>query len=341
MDRSSLVVRRWHKQFFALSALGLVLLIGTVGYHVLGAPYASWMDSLYMTFITITTIGYVESVDVSQYEYGRLFTIFIGMTGIGVIGYVISTATAFMLESDLNETWRRKRMQQAISRLSGHYIVCGIGRVGSNVAHELAATGHRHVVIDTNGRNLELFRERHADTLFLHADAADNDVLVAAGIRNARGLFAVASEDNMNLVIALSAKQLNPGLRVVARCHDLKNMEKLRLAGADEIVSPDFTGGLRIVSAMLRPQLAGFMEVMQHSENSLRMEEFEVPEPLHGRALGDWCPESREYVALGLRHDQRWIFKPEAAQTLSRGDLIVVMTTPQGRQELERRLAGA
>jgi voltage-gated potassium channel len=328
------------KLLLALLALVVVMAIGTFGYHALGAPKASWLDSFYMTFVTISTIGYHEVVDVSQHQYGRLFTVFVGITGIGVLGYVLSTVTAFMLESDINVSWRRKKMLQTISRMSDHYIVCGIGRVGSNVAHELVMTGRPSVVIDNNLANLESYLEHHPAQPYLHADATDNDVLLAAGVTRARGVFAVASDDSMNLVISLSAKQLNPGLRVVARCHDLKNVEKTRRAGADEIVSPDFTGGLRIVSAMLRPQVVTFLDEMLRTDNNLRMEEFTIPEGFSGKPLGILNLGSRNYVVLAIRHDRHWIFNPDAQHKLHEGDVLMVMTTPEGRNRLERLMQG-
>jgi len=328
------------KLTLALLALLAVMAIGTLGYHALGVPRASWLDSFYMTFVTISTIGYHEVVDVSHYQYGRLFTVFIGITGIGVLGYVLSTVTAFMLESDLNVSWRRKKMLQTISKMSGHYIVCGVGRVGSNVAHELAMTGHASVIIDSSLDHLESYLEHHPAQSYLHADATDNDVLLAAGIARARGVFAVASDDSINLVISLSAKQLNPELRVVARCHDLKNVTKTRRAGADEIVSPDFTGGLRIVSAMLRPQVVTFLDEMLRTDNNLRMEEFTIPPGFDGKVLEVLNLNSRNYVVLAIRHDRKWVFNPEARYRLHEGDVLMVMTTPEGRDRLERLMQG-
>lgn len=324
----------------ALLALLLILTMGTLGYHVLGGNKYSWMDCFYMTFITISTIGYHEVVDVSQYPYGRLFTVFVGMAGIGVLGYVLSTVTAFMLESDLNTTWRRTKMMQTISKMSGHYIVCGIGRVGSNVAHELAMTGRACVVIDSSLQHIEAYLEKHPAQSYLHADASDNDVLLAAGVTRARGLFAVATDDSQNLVISLSAKQLNPKLRVVARCHDMKNVEKTRKAGADEIVSPDFTGGLRLVSAMVRPSVVSFLDEMLRTDNNLRMEEFPIPEEFAGKSLNVLNLGSRHYVLLAIRQGQQWTFNPDTNHVMQAGDVLMMMTTPQGRNRLEHLMQG-
>ena len=340
VDSNSSNVRR--NLLFSFAALSLVLGIGTVGYRILGDYHYSWMDCFYMTFITIATIGYGEIVDVTGYEYGRLFTVFIGIAGIGVMGYVLSTLTAFMLESDLNESWRRKKMLQRIAQLKNHYIVCGVGLVGSNVAHELASTGRVCVIVDTNMETIRRYLENHPDQLFLHGDATDNDVLLAAGVTHAQGVFAVAHNDSQNLVISLSAKQLNPALRVVARCHDLKNAEKTRRAGADEIVSPDFTGGLRIVSAMVRPHVVSFLDDMLKSEEGLRMEEIIIPQELSGKMLAVLYHGNKDCLVLAIRNARKgWIFNPPVQHILQGEDVLMVMTSPEGRARLEQLMQGA
>lgn len=329
------------KIVLSMIALLLVMLIGTVGYRILSDGHSSWMDCLYMTFITIASIGYSEIVDVSGYEYGRLFTIFIGVTGIGTMGYALSTFTAFMLESDLNIEWRRGKMRQKIAKLEGHYIVCGVGRVGSNVVFELTMTGRTCVLIDQNLQHIENCLAKHPHLLYLQGDATDNDILLAAGVQNARGVFAVAQDDAQNLVISLSAKQLNPKLRVVARCHDVKNVDKTLRAGADEIVSPDFTGGLRLVSAMVRPQVVSFLDDMLKSEDNLRMEEIAVPEGFDSKPLSVINPVSRDFVVLAIRHQkENWVFNPHAEYVLHAGDVMMVMTTPEGRSRLEQLIQG-
>lgn len=326
---------------YAMIALVLVLIIGTLGYRIIGGDKHSWMDCFYMTFITISTIGFNEVVDVTHYEYGRLFTVFMGATGIGVLGYVVSTVTAFILESDLSLELRRKKMQQKIAKLEDHYIVCGAGRVGSNVVHELAVTGRPCVMIEPDTESIRKYLENHPAQLYLQGDATDDDVLLAAGLMKARGVFAVAHDDNDNLVISLSVKQLNPNLRVVARCHDLKNAEKVRRAGADEIVSPDFTGGLRLVSAMVRPQVVSFLDDMLKSEGSLRMEEIIMPASFDSQQLSALHPGGQDFVVLAIRQQQgTWMLNPKSDLTLHGGDVMMVMTTPDGRRQLEQMIRG-
>lgn len=337
MHQQSKVVRNL---VIALLALVVVFIIGTLGYHILGGDHHSWLDCFYMTFITISTIGYGEVVDVTHYEYGRLFTVFIGIAGIGVLGYVLSTFTAFMLESDLNVSWRRKKMQKKIAQLKDHYIVCGVGRVGSNVAHELELTGRPFVIIDGEMSVIQHYLDTHPEQLYLQGDATDNDVLLAAGVVSARGVFAVAHDDSANLVISLSAKQLNPDLRVVARCHDMKNAEKTRRVGADEIISPDYSGGLSLVSAMVRPNVMNFLDEMLKSDSKLRMEEMRIPQRLVHQTLSVLYDENKDCMVLAIQRQAAWQFNPSPDHTLQENDVLMVMTTPQGRARLEHLMRG-
>jgi voltage-gated potassium channel len=324
----------------AMLALVMVFIVGTVGYRILGGPEYTWQDCFYMTFITIATIGFHEAVDVTRYEYGRMFTVFIGIAGIGVLGYVLSTLTAFMLENDLNVSRRRKKMQKKIAQMKNHYIVCGVGLVGSNVAHDLELTGRPSVIIDNDTRNIHRYLETHPSQLYLNGDATDNDVLKAAGVMSARGVFAVAHDDSANLVISLSSKQLNPVLRVVARCHDMKNADKTRRAGADEVISPDFSGGLRIVSAMVRPNVMNFLDEMLKSESHLRMEEIIIPDSLSDKPLSMLYHGNKDCMVLALHRNETWQFNPLSSQRLQDKDVLMVMTTPEGRSRLEQLIQG-
>jgi voltage-gated potassium channel len=220
--------------------------------------------------------------------------------------------------------------------------VGGVGRVGSNVVHELAITGRSCVLIDQSMPHIENCLIKHPGLLYLQGDATDNDILLSAGVKRAKGVFEVAQDDSQNLVISLSVKQLNPDLRVVARCHEVKNVEKTLRAGADEIVSPDFTGGLRLVSAMVRPQVMNFLDDMLKSEDGLRMEEILLPAGLDNKNLGVLHPDGEEFVVLAIRQQLgKWVFNPQVQQTLHGGDVMMVMTTPEGRSRIEQLIQGA
>ncbi len=333
--------RNRHFRGLVWGCLGMVLVhaAGTAGYHYIGRPHAGWIDSFYMTFITVATIGYAEVVDLTHHPYGRLFTVAIAVVGIATMSFLFSTLVALLIESDLNITLRRRRMERQIAGLSGHYIVCGLGRVGANVAEELLATQRAFVVIERDAQAIERWEERHPGTLFLHDDAADDDALRRAGVVKAAGVFAVTADDSQNLMVSLSVKLLNPQARVVARLHDIRNADKARRAGADEIVSPDFTGGLRIASAMLRPHVVTFMDQMLRDESGMRMEEVAVPAHRPPARVGDLVPRSREYVLVAAHEHGRWVFNPDEDHLVRPGSALILMASPDGRRQVERLLA--
>ena len=337
------VFRSRHFRGLVAGAMALVAVhaVGTLGYHYIGRPRAGWIDSFYMTFITVATIGYSEVVDLSHHPYGRLFTVAIAVVGIVTMSYLFSTFLALLIESDLNAAFRKRRMERQIAAMSGHYIVCGIGRVGSNVASELLKTQRPFVVIEVNSLAVSHWIEKHPNTLYLASDAADDDALRRAGVHRAAGVFAVTGDDSHNLMIALSVKLLNPRCRVVARLHDVRNADKARRAGADEIVSPDFTGGMRIASAMVRPHVVNFMDQMLRTDESLRVEEVMVPAGFTARRIGELVPRSPHYILMATHERGQWVFNPQEDHVVQPGTALVLMTSPEGRHHVESLLRAA
>jgi voltage-gated potassium channel len=316
----------------------LVTALGTVVYHEIGSPAATWIDSFYFTFITIATIGYGETVDLSTHPMGRLFTVFIAIVGIGTMSYLFSTLVALLIDSDLNAELRKKRMEKEISELKGHYIVCGIGRVGSNVAQEMVKTHRQFVIIETDRAALDNWLEHHPRSMHLHEDAADDEALLRAGLAHAAGVFAVTGDDSHNLMIALSVKLLNPKVRVVVRVHDIRNTNKAKRAGADEIVSPDFTGGMRIASAMVRPHVVNFMDQMLRHDDGLRVEEVLVPNSFASATLSELNPKSKDYLLMAIHAHDQWVFNPPDEHVVQAGAVLVIMASPDGRAQFEKML---
>jgi voltage-gated potassium channel len=324
---------------YPMLAFLVIMAAGTIGYWQVSGGKASVLDCAYMTFITIATIGYAEVIDLSASPGGRIFTMVIGFLGVANVFYMTSKMTAFIVEGDLNESLRRHRMQRQIEAVSGHYIICGIGRVGTNVLNELVTTGRKSVVIEPQSESLQTMLDAHPRQPHLHGDGADDELLIAAGVQRAVGVFAVTGDDNKNLVITLSAKQLNPGVRVVARCHDVRFVDKIRRVGADDIVSPDFTGALRIASSMLRPAVVSFLDEMLRTDQGLRVEEILLPQGAPERRIGELAPPDTDYVVLAVRREGRWEFNPAPDSRAKPGSTLIVMTTPAGRAKLERLVA--
>ena len=228
-------------------------------------------------------------------------------------------------------------MRKSIQAMRKHYIICGIGRVGTNVAHELEVTGRHYVVIESDKEAIERYMERYPNALCMHDDSSEDNALTEAGIEHAAGVFAVTGDDSKNLVITLSAKLLNPEARVVARCHEVNYIDKIRKVGADAIVSPDFTGGMRIASSMVRPQVVSFLDEMLRSDQGLRVEEVDVPEGFPGGRLHSLVPRSPDYVLMAVRTGGQWQFNPQEDFAIEGGNTLILMTTPEGRRAVEQR----
>ena len=180
--------------------------------------------------------------------------------------------------------------------------------------------------------------EHQPHSLHLHEDAADDEALQRAGVLHAAGVFAVTGDDSHNLMIALSVKLINPQCRVVVRLHDIRNAKKARKAGADESVSPDFTGGMRIASAMVRPHVVNFIDQMLHSDEGLRMEEVTVPSGFSPTAVVQLVPKSPDYLLMATHEAGHWIFNPADDHVVEPGVVLVLMANPNGRAQVEARL---
>jgi voltage-gated potassium channel len=314
-----------------------VLAGGTGGYWLVAGDRHSFLDYFYMTVITVATVGYGEIVDLSGNPAGRAFTIVLIFAGMSVILYFMSNITAFLIEGHATEIFWRRKMQKFVSSLDGHYIVCGAGRIGVHILEDLTATKRPTVVIDSDHAKMEALKERFPGAGLIEGDASESDTLLMAGIARAGGLVVATGNDKDNLVITLTARQLAPSLRIVARCNDTKNSEKLRLAGADSVVSSSYIGGLRMVSEMVRPTVVSFLDrMLRDTEKNLRIEELEIPP---GAPIAGKTADSVKKCALLLavrRKDGSFAYNPEDALVLEEGLSLIFMGSPEDRAKLER-----
>ena len=264
---------------YAVILLLVVTTLSVGGYLWLGGPHVTFLQALYMAVITLAGVGYGEIVDTSHNPVLRIFNMFVVLVGVTITVYVFSSVTAFLVEGEITNIFWRRRMQKRISELKDHYVVCGLGTTGRHAVEELKKTGTPFVVIETHEENIQKLRE-HLDAahlLYIIGDATDDEVLVQAGIARARGLIVALSADKDNLVIIVMVRQMNPKIRIVARCTDPKFSEKMLKAGANSTVSPNHIGGLRMASEMLRPHVVSFLDLMlKEQSRTLRVEEIEV-----------------------------------------------------------------
>lgn len=329
-------------------ALVVVVLGGTTGYWLIGDGRWAWGDCLYMTIITLTTVGYGETLtDMEHVPYARGFTIVQLIFGTGVLVYFASTITAFIVEGDLKNILKAQRLRKRIRRMKDHVIVCGVGSTGSHILRELIATRTPVVAIDLDELALREICDAHpgAEVSYVVGDATDDDILAQAGLVSARSLVAALSSDKDNLYLVVSARQSNPGARIVARCAELAHVEKLRKAGADSVVSPNFIGGMRMVAELVRPAVVRFLdEMLRDKTSAYRIEEVEVAGGgrLDGMRLGD--ARIREEFGMGVLAVRTgsgapWIYNPEPAQTLRAGAILVVLGTVDQVQSLRKHVA--
>ena len=315
----------------ATAFLFALLLGGTLGYVQLEGM--TWVEGLYMTFITLSTIGFSEVKQLS--DVGRFFTIFIGLSGIGVVAF-IATRSAQALLSDrlLGQRQRTKRLKH----MQGHYIVCGYGNIGRRVAHDLQRAGRPFVVIDRDAEVADDLQEARA--LYVQGDAEEEETLDEAGIARARGLILTLPEDSLNVFVTLVARELNPDVFILARTNNRKNRNKLLRAGADKVISPDEIGADRMAQVILRPHVDRFMEhVLQTGALGLHMEEVavEAGAPLDGKSLAEARFRQRfdaVVVALIRPETDEMTFNPSASDRIRAGDVLIVL----GSAEMIERL---
>ncbi len=316
-----------------------VFLIGFFGFSSIDSG-GSLLDAFYMTALIITTIGFHEVIDLSNSPGGRIFTVCIAFGGIGILTYLLSNLSALFIEGDLRKTFYRKKMIKKINRMEGHYIICGCGRVGKNIATELYQTQRPFIMTDKSGEVLDEFHPELPESIFISGDSTEDSFLESLGITKAAGIFATAADDNTNLVICLTARQLNPAIKIVARLNDMTRVNKMKRAGADKVISPNFIGGLQMASEMVRPVAASFMDdIMRSSDMNLRMEEIRINTSKEKMVLEDLSlSDCENTIILALKTNNDWIYNPSKSEKLKSGSFLVALTTPEERQIIEHRL---
>jgi voltage-gated potassium channel len=314
--------------------LGIVagcVAVGTAGYLVI-QPGWQLLDALYMTVITLTTVGFREVGTLT--EAGRIWTMVLAVSGVGIIfGSVGIVAEYFVVEATSGRR-EAKRMADAVSRLRDHYILCGYGRVGLTVARELVHSGLKVVVIDVLPESLA--RARREGFLEVEGDATEEATLRAAGIERAKGLITTIDSDAHNVYVILSARAINPNLFVVARANTEDSEARLMQAGASRVVSPYTMAGHRLAELATRPRVVDFIDAaLSHGELAFSMEEVEVVAgtPMAGRTVGA-LRESGVFVLAIVQGERSYEANPPADRTLVAGETLVVSGSVARLREL-------
>ena len=330
--------------YLPLAILLCVIVIGVIGFKTLGGEDWSLLDSLYMTVITLSTVGYEEVLDLNANPAARTFAIVFIILCLGTIAFAVSSITSFIVEGELKNIMGKKKMEKEISKLIDHYIVCGSDETAQTVIHELILTKKDFVVVEPSLEKIDKLASL-GTILFKHGDPTEDDVLLEAGIERAKGILLSLPTDEANLFVAISARSLNPDVRIVAKGLDLKSHKKMRMAGADAVVSPTFIGGMRMVSEMIRPAVVTFLDYMlREREKVLRFEEVTVEEgsSLTGKTVGDtkFCEKTGAVlIAVKKSAGEKYDFNPPQNYGIQAGDTLILIATPDNVEAIEK-LAG-
>lgn len=326
---------------WVIALTGLLLIIGTVGYRLIEGSKWSWLDALYMTAITLTTVGFLEVHELSS--AGRLFTIFLAIGGVSTFLFLLSELLRYILTGELRRELGRGIMERVLAELKQHVIVCGYGRVGKLVCEQLMNQERKFVVIDNNANNLDPLID--SDIPWIHGDATTEAILKRAGADRANGLVAALASDADNLYIVLSARLINDKLMIVARCENAEAVEKFRRVGANHVVSPYVIGGIRIAQAVTRPTVADFIDQFSiPGQANFQIEEITVRPS--SRLVNCPLAELRLPQELGLtliairEAEGKFSPMPSGEHVLTVGQTMVVVGPRAQLDELERLARG-
>jgi voltage-gated potassium channel len=328
----------------ALASLA-TFLFGVIGYAIIDHGEHAFVDVVYMTVITLTTVGYGEIIPLDHHPWGRVFTMVLLLLGVSVILYFLSAITAFLVEGNLDHVFWRRRMKKAIDALTGHFIVCGDRIVAAHVIDEMRRVGRPVVAIVPTGSTMHPLQTT-GELLMVEGDPADEEVLREAGVERAAGVVAALESDRENVLVTLTARQLNAAARIVAMLVEPRNDTKLRRAGADAVVSPSSIGALRMASEMLRPTVVTFLDSMlRDRDRNLRIEEIEVGDESKaiGRTIGNLGIERQPgllLMALVSPDGSRTHFKPAEDVVVATGSTLIVMGSPETVGKLRLQFAG-
>lgn len=306
-----------------LIIFGAILGTGVIGMMVL--EKLSFLDALYFAVTTVSTVGYGDIVP--RTPGGRVFCIGLIVTGVGMTYYTLTFVIGMAVEGQLKNVLGRRGMDRLIASMEGHIIVCGSGRVGSNVVERLQGEGEKFVVVENDQATYDQMVEMKIPVV--HGDATRDEVLLAAGVARAKGVISSLSHDADNVYVTLTAKSLNPQLKIVARAERAEAAEKLRRAGADTVIFPSVMGGRQMVSAMTKPVIMDFVENVFYNQE-LHLDIAEIPVGVSSSLVGlslaaSGIKDQFDSIVVAIKRKDKLVTNPDATQLIDAGDIMVVL----------------
>lgn len=311
----------------------LVYLLGVAGYYIISlceGKDASLINCFYQVGILLTAVGFTDILQSHDSVAGTIFTVCLSLFGIGFLLWMMSTVTAFIVSGKLLSVLGREKMRKKIDSLQNHYIICGGGETGQHCVAEFNTSDTDFVLIELDPEKIANHLRDDKEILYLNADASEDEILIEAGIKKAAGLISALPNDKDNLLITITARQLNPDIRIVSRAVDLVNINKLKKAGANAVVCPNRIGGLRMISEMIRPTVTNFLDVMMYDRRMIRIEEAVVKEnsKLAGKTIASAnIKEIADVNVIAAKHaeDEDFTYNPRGNTEIKEGTILVVL----------------
>lgn len=314
----------WGPLIGGFVALATVFCLGVFGY--MRVEGWSFFDSLYQVVITLSTVGFQEVYPLTR--DGRILTMLLIVSGVGAFAYLVGTFTQVLVEGRLQQYLGRRRMQKIIDSLSDHVIICGYGRIGSIVAREILAENVAAVVVENSPEVIRILDEQGIP--YVLGDATADETLLAAGLMRAKTLVAALTQEAANVYVTLTARQLNPSIRIVARADAQGHTQRLQRAGADQVLVPHLYGGVRMAQSVLRPTVTNFLELAGHSGSiDLQMEELEVSpqsEIVDNNLIDARIRPRFNLIVIAIKKaNGEMIFNPVPQSVLEAGDTMILV----------------
>jgi len=323
-----------------LFLITLVVVLGATGYHFL-YPEESLHRLLYMTTITLSTVGYGDIFDIQHNPLAIYYTIVLMIIGMGVVLYSISAVTALFIEGNILQVLSQRKLDKRIKEMKDHYIICGAGQTGIHVIREMLHANKSLVVIESHLPVIAAIKEEFKNLLIIVGDATSDQVLDEANIQNALGIVVALANDKDNLFLTLSSRLRNPQLKIVSKAVELSLIDKLKIAGADYVVSPNFIGGIRIASEMLHPHVSNFLDnIFRESNKTIGLGEVIVGNSSNciNKSLADMnifknC--QLNIIAYAKKSNpQDYIYNPPQETVVEEGDILIFIGTNHQQEKM-------
>jgi len=326
--------------FFWFTIIAIIVMTGTFGFMIV--EHFRFLDALYMTIITVTTIGYKEVEPLS--DAGKVFDIILVIVSFSTFTYALARLTQFVASGEMGVYFINRKLMQAIEQLNNHVIICGFGRNGQQAGLTLKTQKEKFVVIENNINNIEQWLNEDSSLIYINGDATDDDLLIRAGIERAKALIITLPEDADNVFIVLSARSLNPGIQIISRASQHGSAQKLNKAGANSVIMPDKIGGAHMATLVSKPDVVEFIDYLSSEEGeSINMESVEynrLPPEIKDKSLKvvmDW--KKTGVNCIGIKTNEgKFIINPPEDTLITRGMKVIVLGTKQQIESMKHNV---